>query len=345
MDAIFKAFDTHSIVLLGEVHWNLQQHRFIQRLLRDPRLPAKVNDIAVEFGNSLYQPLIDRYIGGEDVPLDSLRLVWRNNVVELAWDRTLYADFYATVRAVNLKLPTPRRIRVIALDPPIDWRTMTSAERFPRLWGYRDPVWIQILDRESLSKGRTVLVIAGGLHILRRDPPDFKPKPSDRFGLGDALAQRYPDRVYSIYPAVGRGSIATLTRRWPEGSLADVKGTTLGARSSSVLWPSSVTMFRTVNGKPEPYTLQARDYPPIESLVDAILYYGPDATLARLPSANYWDCEYLAELRRRNQLMLPVFGMDQRALIDSLASHVMRACPTASGGSRVPTMNPVVMAP
>ena len=74
IDAIFKAFDTHSIVLLGEVHWNLQQHRFIQRLLRDPRLPNTVSDIAVEFGNSLYQPLIDRYVAGDDVPLDSFVL-------------------------------------------------------------------------------------------------------------------------------------------------------------------------------------------------------------------------------------------------------------------------------
>lgn len=328
LDAIFKAFDTHSVVLLGEVHWNLEQHRFIQRLLRDPRLPSAVNDIAVEFGNSLYQSLIDRYVAGDEVPLDSLRLVWRNTVVELAWDPPLYANFYVTVRAINRRLPAAKRIRVLALDPPIEWRTMTSAEQFPRLWGYRDPVWFEILDRESLSRGRKVLVIAGGLHILRRDPPDFQPKPPDRFGLGDALAQRYPDRVYSIYPAVGRRGISALTRGWPKESLADVKGTTLGARSSSILWPSSVTMFRTVNGKREPYTLQERDYPPIESLIDAILYYGPDSTLARLPSGKYWDCGYLAELRRRNQIMLPIFGMDQRSLIDSLASGARASRPT-----------------
>lgn len=325
VDAIFKAFDTHSIVLLGEVHWNRQQHRFIQQLLRDPRVPGTVNDIAVEFGNSLYQPLVDRYVAGDDVPLDSLRLVWRNTTMALAWDPSLYAAFYGTVRAVNRKLPTARRIRVLALDPPIEWNSMTSAEQFPRIWGYRDPVWFEILDRESLSKGRKVLVIAGGLHILRRDPPDFQPKSFDRVGLGDALAQRYPGRVYSIYPAVGRGGVARLTRRWPPGSLADVKGTTLGARSAGILWPSSVTMFRTVNGKREPFTLQERDFPPIEALIDAVLYYGPDSALEPLPSGRYWDCEYLAELRRRNQLMLPVFGMDQQSLIDSLASGQQHA--------------------
>ncbi len=60
-DAIFQAFDHYSIVLLGEVHWNAQQHRFVQQLLHDQRLPGVVNDIAVEFGNSLYQPLIVSY--------------------------------------------------------------------------------------------------------------------------------------------------------------------------------------------------------------------------------------------------------------------------------------------
>lgn len=64
IDSIIEAFDNYSIVMLGEVHWNLQQHRFIQGLLRDRRLPGKIDDVAVEFGNSLYQPLIDRHVAG-----------------------------------------------------------------------------------------------------------------------------------------------------------------------------------------------------------------------------------------------------------------------------------------
>ena len=321
MDAIFQAFDRHSIVLLGEVHWNRQQHRFIQRLLHDKRLPGLVNDVGVEFGNSLYQPLIDRYVSGETVPLDSLRLVWRNTTQVLAWDRQIYGDIYATVRAVNRTLPPAKRIRVVALDPPIEWRSMLESDQFPRLWGYRDPVWFETLDREVLSKGRKVLVISGALHILRRDPPDFRPKTFDRVGLGDAISQRYPNAAYRIYPLVGRGRFAGIVRQWPAGTLIALNGTALGARSAQLLWPSSVTMFRTVNGKQEPFTLQESDFPPIESLIDALLLYGTDTTSAPLSMATYRDCEYLAELRRRNQLLLPIFGQEQRELIDSLASR------------------------
>jgi hypothetical protein len=198
---------------------------------------------------------------------------------------------------------------------------MQSADQFPRPWGYRDPVWFETLDREVLSKGRKALVISGALHILRRDPPDFQPKTFDRVGLGDAIAQRYPAVAYRIYPATGRSSLARIVRGWPAGSLADVKGTILGARSSQVLWPSSVTMFRTVNGKREPFTLQESDFPPIETLIDAVLYYGTDTTTASLPAPPYRDCEYVVELRRRNQLLLPIFGQNQEPLIDSLVSR------------------------
>ena len=336
LDAVFQAFDRHSIVLLGEVHWNAQQHRFIQRLLHDPRLPLAINDVAVEFGNSLYQPLIDRYVAGETVPLDSLRLAWRNTTQVLAWDRPIYADIYAAVRAVNRKLPPAKRIRVVALDPPIEWRSVNEADQFPRLWGYRDPVWFATLDREVLSKGRKVLVISGALHILRRDPPDFQPRTFDRLGLGDAIAQRYPQAAYRIYPVIGHKASARVAPSWPRETLIDVKGTTIGSQSSQLLWPSSVTMFRKVNGKSEPFVLQEKDFPPIESLIDAMLYYGTDTTSTQLPVAQYRDCEYLAELRRRNQILLPVFGQEQRPLIDSLASRAVkssrgiRAAPCAS---------------
>jgi len=41
---------------------------FLLDLIRDPDLPGKVNDIAVECGNSLYQSILDRYIDGSTGP-------------------------------------------------------------------------------------------------------------------------------------------------------------------------------------------------------------------------------------------------------------------------------------
>jgi hypothetical protein len=51
---------------------------FILLLIRTPAFSEKVNDIAVECGNSLYQPVLDRYIAGEDVPFAEARKAWRN---------------------------------------------------------------------------------------------------------------------------------------------------------------------------------------------------------------------------------------------------------------------------
>ena len=58
-DTVLDAFRTHRLVGLGEAH-NLQNHHdALTLLLTDPRLPGVVDDIVVEFGNALYQPVID----------------------------------------------------------------------------------------------------------------------------------------------------------------------------------------------------------------------------------------------------------------------------------------------
>ena len=46
-------------------------------LIRNPAFSEKVNDIVFESGNSLYQPILDRYIAGEDVPFTEVQKVWR----------------------------------------------------------------------------------------------------------------------------------------------------------------------------------------------------------------------------------------------------------------------------
>jgi hypothetical protein len=73
ISAILDAFKAHQAVALDEGnHGNLQGHAFRLALIRDPRFAATVNDIAVEFGNSRYQDVMDQFVRSEDVPYDSL---------------------------------------------------------------------------------------------------------------------------------------------------------------------------------------------------------------------------------------------------------------------------------
>jgi hypothetical protein len=72
--AIFAAFDKYEIVGMPEAHGLKDVDDFILSLIRNPAFAEKVNDIAVECGNSLYQPVLDRYIAGEEVSAERTKV-------------------------------------------------------------------------------------------------------------------------------------------------------------------------------------------------------------------------------------------------------------------------------
>ncbi|MGA7925059.1 MAG: hypothetical protein WCA20_03565 [Candidatus Sulfotelmatobacter sp.] len=76
--ALLAAFDKYEVVGMGAAHGNKDLDDFVLHLIRNPAFPGKVKVVAVECGNSLYQPTLDRYIAGADVPLSEVRQVWRN---------------------------------------------------------------------------------------------------------------------------------------------------------------------------------------------------------------------------------------------------------------------------
>src|SRR5262245_8701655 len=153
--AITEAFRTHEVVALGNVEFrgNEQAHAFQVRLIRDPRFAASANDILVEFGNSGYQDMVDRFVRGEDVPYDSLRRAWQNTTqVEYEWDLPIYEDFFRAVRSVNTSLPPARQLRVLLGDPPIDWEQVHNLRDLQRAMGDRDSHALDVLRREVLAK-------------------------------------------------------------------------------------------------------------------------------------------------------------------------------------------------
>jgi hypothetical protein len=65
--AILAAFEKYEVVGMPEAHGLKDVDDFILSLIRNPAFAERVNDIEVECGNSLYQPVLDSYIAGEDV--------------------------------------------------------------------------------------------------------------------------------------------------------------------------------------------------------------------------------------------------------------------------------------
>src|SRR3954452_10133213 len=77
--AILRAFDRYEVAGgMSPAHGVRDVDDFLLDLIRDPRLPGRVNDIAVECGNSRYQPILDSYLAGGDVPLSQVQRVWRD---------------------------------------------------------------------------------------------------------------------------------------------------------------------------------------------------------------------------------------------------------------------------
>ena len=56
--AVVRAFDNHNIVMFGEEHGCKQEYAWLRDLVATPEFADRVDDIVVEFGNSLYQAIV-----------------------------------------------------------------------------------------------------------------------------------------------------------------------------------------------------------------------------------------------------------------------------------------------
>jgi hypothetical protein len=293
ISAIVEAFRSHAIVALGNVEGgNEQAHAFQLALLRDSRFTAVATDILVEFGNALYQDVVDRFVRGEDVPYESLRRTWQNTTqVEYEWDLPIYEEFFRAVRAVNASLPRLRQIRVLLGDPPVDWEDIHNLQDLHKAMGDRDGYAFEVLRREVLAKGRRALVIYGGQHLLRRNTI---PGAADEWaaGITARIERDYLGSAFTILPETRRDLrvLQPDVASWPIPSLAMLRGTVLG----STIWD------------PRPQSRPVR----MEEQFDAILYLGPPSsmTAAKLAPALCSDRIYIEMRNWRLGLVPPPPG-------------------------------------
>jgi hypothetical protein len=220
--ALLNLFDKYPIVALGEYHWVRSAGNFYISLVRTPGFADHVNTIVLECGNSLYQPILDRYINGEDVPFEQLSQVWRNTTKVFGWESPIYANLLAAVREVNLGLPPNARIRVLAADSPIDWSNVHTRAEWEAAGPGSNEHFASVIEHEVLAKQRKALVIAGVNHITRGG--DWHGNPD----LTTILEKHAKHSVYVILlwglnpkvdPAIASG---------PVPALISLRGTPLG---------------------------------------------------------------------------------------------------------------------
>jgi hypothetical protein len=286
--AVLSAFDSYEVVAMPAGHGMKDIDDFILALIRDPRFPDKVNDIAVECGNSLYQPVLDRYIAGMDVPFTEVRKVWRNTTQSMMCSRSaFYKQFFPLVRAINLRLPQNKRLRVLAGDPPIDWDQVKTADDG---WRYfkRDETIASVMEKEVLARHRKALMLFGTFHLMH----------GQGINAVSTYEKKYP-HVTFVISDLGNYDTSRFAS-WPNPSLVPTKGTWLGALSPSDIWTPPVGIIDCKVQIGFPPELQK----PVEDVVDAFLYLGPrDLRLFESTPADIaLDHEYMTELQRREAL-------------------------------------------
>jgi hypothetical protein len=298
--AILDAFASHDVVALSDAHGNDQAHEFLKTLIRHPRFANTVNDIVVEFGNARYQNLVDRYLRGENLSLDSIRVAWQNTTVanEIPVDEA----FFSFVRSVNRALPRERQLRVVLGDPPIDWNVVRSREDHFKWLALRDSYPAALIVTEVLAKQRRALVVYGHLHFQRKNVfSDLAMNDWRMQTIVSLLESATPTKVFSVWRFADEiRAVQPEAASWPAPSLAVLRGTTLGAADITAYTPIAAR-FEFQGDRRVPVPRERWRNLRAEDQFDAVLYLGPSAGMTQTPLSPKIcaDTNYVRERLRR----------------------------------------------
>jgi hypothetical protein len=312
---LLAAFDKYEVVGMGAAHGNKDLDDFIFRLIRNPAFPGKVNAIAVECGNLLYQSTLDRYIAGANVPLLEVLQIWRNTTQPMCGVSSFYEQLFPLVRRINQRLPAEKKLRVLACDPPIDWSQIKSPGDYGRgqyLMG-RDASIAAVMEKEVLSKHRKALMLFGTAHLFHQEDtavgiyekgyPGVTLVIADHTGFGNWTPQEKYNNEFEARMAA-----------WPVPSLIqDLKGTWLADLLDMTYSTGNVMFGVADSGKLPAGPLKTKgtfsEMPgegefKFSKMVDAYLYLGPRDLLLNepVPAEIILDTDYMAELQRRASL-------------------------------------------
>jgi hypothetical protein len=293
---VLKAFETHDIVMLGEIHSNKQEYEWLDALVANPQFADRVDDIVMEFGNSLYQKSVDRYIAGEAVSIEDVQRAWRN-ILGLGPPPPIYGDLYRAVRETNLRRRGKHQMRIVCGDPYIDWHTVRTQNDLGPFLGHRDQWYAKVVKDEVLAKHHRAFLIAGSAHFLREEGDGYIEPELRRAGattfvilVGTNAVKGYDDLDHRF-------------DSWPAPSIALLNGN----------WVGELLAIPVISGGTQGVASRLK----LKDAADALLYLGPrDSLIAvQAPRGEVDGTPYGKELLRR----MKIFGF--QPFIPEMHSH------------------------
>ena len=243
-----------------------------------------VNDLVIEVGSARYQDVMDRYIRGEQIPIEAVRPAWQNTTVA----NQIWADevLFESIRKGNASRPRDRQVRVLLGDPPIDWADVKTREDHFRWLGMRDSYPAALVQVEVLAKRRKALLVWGHMHFQRRQI-------MSNFDMSDW-------RMQTIVSLIERASptkvFTDLAARRGVGKVGPGSGLVGGAESRGHAWhdarrdgcrsPVTASRSRSHDGQRRCSGARYRGEQwlsmPVEEQLDAVLYLGPAARMTEI---------------------------------------------------------------
>jgi hypothetical protein len=306
--AIVDQFDQSDLVGLGEIHGCQADQDLRFQIIHSKAFAEKVHIIAVEGLNSFYQEILDRYVRGEDVPLEQVQKVWRDSTGIFIGPviLTTYQQFLSEVRAVNRGLPDRFKLRVIAADPPLDWAKVQSSGDFRSILGKRVEFGAEIVEREVIAKKqKALLVYASGWFIRNQQHLTANGVVPRTDTIGGRLDRDFPGFLYVIAPLRSGEYPVTATLEELIGAPASpvllrLQGTVFGSFDANEFGPAN-----SAGPKIHPYI----DGTTMAQVADAVIYRGRVADRMVQPDPSYEaDAAYQAELKRRASFAPPIPG-------------------------------------
>jgi hypothetical protein len=272
--AILTAFNKYEVIGMTAAHDNKDVDDFILHLIRESGFPGKVQDIVVECGNSLYQPMLDRYIAGAEVSQNEIRQVWRNTTQSMCGTSAFYEELFPLIRRINQRLRPEMKLRVLAADPPMDWSKVKEPRDMATI--DRELSIASVMKKEVFSKHRKALMLFGIAHLYHKGGLAVEIYEKDYPSLTMIIADHegfFNWRPESKY----NDDLERRMSSWPVPSLIqNIQGTWL-ANLSQTFFPQ---------------------------MADAYLYLGPRDLLLKepKPASILLDKDYMIELKRRAAL-------------------------------------------
>ena len=279
---ITEKFSSYNIVCLDEgPHSTIQTHQLIRDIFKDNKFNSTVDYIILEFANQEYQKTLDRFIYGKKVKLKDLKLIWRSTTQAHStnFEKSVYLKLLETIRNANKKLPKNNKIRVIAGDPPINWKNINSQNDYFSAITQRDVLPSELAIKYGVESSKKVLLIYGGEHLKKLSSG----KDSTYWTIPYYINRNNPGTVYTIG--------AFVSSNYPEYSI-NVPVNTIIDLTSDPLGDLLVKNNGNNSNKNK-----------LKEEFDAVYYAGPSDSWHLDDEPKSLDADYWEELNRRAKII------------------------------------------